>query len=389
MNWAARQGALGEALAACRPLWHAQPFCEVRPAWSAIHPALTAELLALDDAAAEHFNGDGAAARGLVARHVPQVAVFDDLLALAPPPPAPAPEPGRFWDWEIPGRKRSQIVAFAGAARPSGRPLLDWCAGKGHLGRLLALHWQVPATSLDRDATLCAEGEALARRSGATQRFVTADALQAEDRLGPDQHVVALHACGDLHRHALVAGAERGVAAFDLAPCCYHRGVLAHYRPLAATSGLALTRDDLRLAVTETVTASARLARQRDRAMAWKLGFDAWRRSIEGDAYRPFRSLPASWLRLPFAECCAHLSRREGLPAPGDGDAAACEAAGWRRQREVLRLSILRHAFRRALEVWLVGDLAVALEEKGYRVAVHEFCPRAVTPRNLLLSARR
>ncbi|MBK8917672.1 MAG: hypothetical protein IPM73_06365 [Betaproteobacteria bacterium] len=77
-----------------------------------------------------------------------------------------------------------------------------------------------------------------------------------------------------------------------------------------------------------------------------------------------------------------------GPPAPGAGDAAACEAAGWRRQREVLRLSILRHALRRALEIWLVGDLAAALEEKGYRVAVHEFCLRAVTPRNLLLSAR-
>ena len=233
MNWALRQGTLGEALAACRPLWHAQPFREIRPAWSEAHPALAAELLALDDGAAEHLNGDGAAARSLVARHLPQVAAFDALLTLVSAPPAPAPDPGRFWDWEIPGRKRSQIVAFAAAARHSGRPLLDWCGGKGHLGRLLALHWQVPATSLDRDATLCAEGEALARRSGATQRFVTADALQAEDRLGPDQHVVALHACGDLHRHALRVGSDKGVAAFDLAPCCYHRGVLAHYRPLA------------------------------------------------------------------------------------------------------------------------------------------------------------
>ena len=54
-----------------------------------------------------------------------------------------------------------------------------------------------------------------------------------------------------------------------------------------------------------------------------------------------------------------------------------------------MRLSVVRHAFRRALEVWLVLDLAVHLESRGYRVDVGQFCERALTPRNLLISARR
>ncbi len=388
MTLAERQRALGGLLAACRDLWHPQPFREPRPAWCGRLPALAAQLLALDDATAEHLNSDGEAGLRLVAAAVPDLHALAALVQLPVAEGEPAGDPGRRWDWEIPGRKRQQVEAFAAASRQSGLPLLDWCGGKGHLGRLLALAWQVPATSLDVDAVLCEDGRALARRSGAEQAFLAADALAADHVLLPERHLVALHACGDLHRHAVVVGAARGVRALDVAPCCYYRGVADRYRPLASAD-LGLSRDDLRLAVTETVTASPRLRRQRDRAMAWKLGFDAWRREMQGDAYRPFKPVKEAWLRAPFGEFCRAMAEREGLPAPTATVADDFEVAGWRRQREVLRLSILRHAFRRGLEVWLAGDLALHLEEAGYRVALQTFCPRHLTPRNLLLSARR
>lgn len=389
MTWAERQRRLDGVLTEFRPWWQPQPFRDPRPAWVEAAPALAADLLALDDDSAEDLNRDGDAALAYVGRHLPEAAAVAALAEVAPAPRAPLPDPGRFWDWAIPGRKRTQITAFAAAARRSGRPLVDWCGGKGHLGRLLALHWQLPATCLELDGNLCAEGEALARRAGVDQRFVAADALRSADFLRAGEHVVALHACGNLHRHALVAGIEQGVAAFDIAPCCYHRGVVKTYRPLSTASSLLLSYDDLRLAVTETVTASPRLTRERDRGMAWKLGFDAWRRHVAGDAYRPFKSVPAAWLRLSFGDCCRRLAEREGLPSPGPVDTAALEAMGWRRRGEVIRLSIVRHAFRRPLEIWLAGDLACHLESRGYEVALRTFCARETTPRNLLLSARR
>ena len=37
------------------------------------------------------------------------------------------------------GRKSKHLSRVP---RHSGQPLIDWCGGKGHLGRLLALHWQ-------------------------------------------------------------------------------------------------------------------------------------------------------------------------------------------------------------------------------------------------------
>ena len=55
----------------------------------------------------------------------------------------------------------------------------------------------------------------------------------------------------------------------------------------------------------------------------------------------------------------------------------------------MLRLSLVRLAFRRALEVWLLRDMAQHLEGHGYRISVAPFCTPELTPRNLMLSARR
>jgi hypothetical protein len=267
--------------------------------------------------------------------------------------------------------------------------VLDWCGGKGHLGRLLARQWQVPVRTLEIDAQLCRAGEHLARRAAVNQEFVATDVLMATGQTAPGRHAVALHACGELHRQLIRRGAEDGIARFDVAPCCYHLGLGAAYRPLSSVSSLPLTRDDVRLAVTETVTAGLRERRLRDRAIAFKLGFAAWRHHLDAADYRSFKPVPESWMRGSFAEFMAPMCRREGLQPPAGADLERFERAGVRRQHEVMRLSIVRHAFRRVLEVWLAGDLAVYLEERGYVTELGVFCARDLTPRNLLISARR
>lgn len=389
MRLAARQQQLDALLPVFQPLWHAQPFREARPDWCQRWPALAAELLALDDDAAAALNGDSRAALLVLARHVPEVAALGPLLELPSRPAQPAGSAGERWAWEIPGRKRAQIEAFAAAARPGGEPVLDWCGGKGHLGRLLAHLWQLPVRTLDIDAALCRSGEQLAQRLGVAQEFVAADALATDLRLAAGRHAVALHACGELHRRLIRHGAEQGVARLDVAPCCYHLHLQGEYRPLAAASSLCLTPDDVRLAVTETVTAGARERRQRDRAMASKLAFAAWRQQLTGEAYRNFKPVPEAWMRGSFADFMAQMCRREGLEPPVGADLERCAQRGAERQREVLRLSTVRHAFRRALELWLAGDLAVSLEERGYAAELGVFCARELTPRNLLISARR
>jgi hypothetical protein len=386
---AAHRRQLDTALLAWRQLWHPQPFREARPAWCEQWPALTAALLALSDADAAHLNDDAPAALRWLAAYLPEV---DGLLPLIDIPVAentPPSVPGERWAWEIPGRKRAQIEAFASAVQPGGAGVIDWCGGKGHLGRLLGLAWQQPVHTLEIDAALCADGEQLAGRIGLDHRFIERDALAVADWPRPGQQAVALHACGNLHRRLVEHGAGAGVARFDVAPCCYYRGVDTHYQPLSAGGQLQLSRDDTRLAVTETVTASPRLTRQRDHGIAWKLAFTAWREQVGGVAYKTFKPVPAPWLRGSFADFLANMAVREGLPAPDQRHLDAIEAAGWQRLREVLRLSIPRHAFRRALELWLVLDLADYLGERGYEPSLSTFCDRQLTPRNLLLTARR
>lgn len=368
-----------------RDFWHPQPFRELQPAWCTRWPALENTLLALADDEVERLNDDGGAARSLLAAHGLEMNCDEPLLTMSQ---SAEVTPAKFvghWAWGIPGRKRSQIEAFVAAAEATSAPVLEWCAGKGHLGRLCAGTWDVPVLSLEIDPVLCADGGELARRAGVAQKFIVADVLNCFVPQG--SHAIALHACGELHR-TLLRQAE-GCVALDVVPCCYHHGVDAVYEPMSSIGELRLERDDLRLAVTETVTASRRQAVDRDREMAWKLAFDVVRRQENGDAYTCFKPVPQDWLRGSFESFCRSLAQREGLSLAETTNFSELERQGWQRQRAVMRYSIIRHAFRRPLEIWLLLDMAVFLEEQGWQVTLSSFCPRQLTPRNLLISARK
>jgi hypothetical protein len=382
--------ALRDTLAAHAALWRPAPFHEPRPPWCARHPGLVTRLLALDDATVEHLAGDNHALIDLASRHFPALSPLHRLIALpqAEPGACAADEAGLAW--RVPGRKLAAVEAFCGAAGDIEQPILEWCAGKGHLGRLLARRWRQPVLSLERDATLCAEGEALARRAGVGQRFEAIDVLStAAHRHLPGRHVVALHACGDLHLALLHAAVAAGSPALELAPCCYYRIASRRYQPLNPDAGLALSRDELHLAVTETVAAGARERRLRDRDSAWKLAFLELRAEAGGDRTGTFGPVPAAWYAAGFGQWLRRLAAREAVPLAGEPDFAGLEARGWERLRAVRRLELLRLAFRRPLEIWLALDRALFLERHGYQVALREFCPRRLTPRNLLITARR
>jgi hypothetical protein len=53
------------------------------------------------------------------------------------------------------------------------------------------------------------------------------------------------------------------------------------------------------------------------------------------------------------------------------------------------RLQLVNHGFLRALEMWLVLDLAVYLQEGDCELALTQFCSRELSPRNLRLLAKR
>jgi hypothetical protein len=235
----------------------------------------------------------------------------------------------------------------------------------------------------------------LARRENVAIRFHCVDVLQAAaaSLLRREHDVVALHACGELHLQLLRNCAERQPRLLMLAPCCYQLIPDECYRPLsrqARADDLRLTTTDLHTAVRDSVTSPRRVREQRKTLQAWRLGFDGWRRTIQnGDSYLPTPSLPLSILNEGFESFFRIQAAHAGMTIPATLDYAACEAAGWQRLRDATALDLPRIAFRRPLELWLVLDRALYLQEHGYDVEIGTFCERALTPRNIMIRARR
>lgn len=349
----------------------------------------------------------------------------------------------------IPGKKWKQIESFAAAIPrrrvPAGA--VDWCSGKGYLsGRLIARRVASSSTCLELDPALCESGRRLASSSGAPIAFAQFDVLGAsplppEVAGGAESCHVALHACGTLHRRMLTAAVAASARQIVCAPCCYHkhppRGAALSSRvqllsAAASRSRLAPSHDDLKLACTGSVAASRRDQRLRDREMTWRLAFAArHRRALQRvprtakHGSTPERP-PVDWQaasRLPsvplrvlscgssaedggslegFEAFCRWGATVESASAPAregllealqstytEREAVRCLEIGASRARRLARLELVRYAFQRPLEQWLLLDQCLYLEENGYAVQLRQFCEVSVSPRNLLVLGER
>ncbi|AMR64864.1 methyltransferase [Aquipseudomonas alcaligenes] len=387
--------ALDDFLVSHQSLWRPKPFTSPVLPWEAEHAELAAWLRrrSLAQADAEHNQPAELPAPApfpALARRAAELSALGQL-----PRRELGPLPERL-SVDVPGRKWQQISAFAERLQFQRQPAhwLDWCSGKGHLGRLLAQGGQ-HLTCLEYDPQLVEAGQRLSERLQLAASHLHQDVLadDAGQRLTAEHSPVALHACGDLHVRLLRLASAAGCAQLAVAPCCYNRIAAEHYQPLSAparASTLQLSLDDLRLPLAETVTAGQRMRRQRDLSMARRLAFDLLQRQLRGvDDYLPTPSLPTSWLDKDFASYCRDLADLRGVTVSGPVDWPALEDAGWQRLAQVRNLELVRGLFRRPLELWLLLDRALFLEEQGYRVRLGTFCAHELTPRNLLLLAER
>jgi hypothetical protein len=376
-------------------LWKPRPFTHLRLPWEASYPELALWLRerSLEDAENSHNQPCLLEAPEPFAS---LAALSLELGAVGELPADDLEAAGHRLNVDVPGRKWQQIEAFSSRLKFADTPThwLDWCSGKGHLGRRLLQTGQ-RLTCLEHDPALVASGQALSQRHHLHALHVEQDVLAADaaSLINADHTPVALHACGDLHVRLIQLASAAGCKQLAIAPCCYNRISLSEYRPIssvACRSDLRLSLDDLALPMSETVTAGARVRRQRDTSMARRLAFDLLQRQLRGvDQYLPTPSLPSAWLDKPFADYCHHLAALKELSTIGPQDWSALEIAGWQRLADVRNLELLRGLFRRPLELWLVLDRALFLAEQGYVVRLGTFCETPLTPRNFLLLAER
>jgi len=391
----ARFEALDTFLREHQLLWRPRPFTQLNMPWEAQHPELSQWLRqrSLHDAEASHNHPqrlDAPAPFAELAATSLALSALERLPIHAMPSAAPRLQV------DVPGRKWQQIEAFAQSLSFKHTPThwLDWCAGKGHLGRRLVTAEQ-QLTCLEYDPALVEAGQALSQRHHLNAQHRQQDVLadEARHQLQPNMTAVALHACGDLHVRLLQLASDTGCAQLAVSPCCYNRINSAHYQALstaARASSLVLSLEDLSLPMSETVTAGNRVRRQRDESMARRLGFDLLQRQLrQRDEYLSTPSLPSTWLNKTFAQYCEDLAALKNISTTGAEDWTALEAAGWQRLAQVRNLELVRGLFRRPLEMWLVLDRALYLQERGYEVQVGEFCDSHLTPRNILMIAQR
>jgi|GEM_PF-1346701 len=344
------------------------------------------------------------------------------------PEVAIAPDPLPFWlSQDIGGRKWQQILQFVAQLPPLPERVIEWCAGKGHLGMALAAMANQPDSghataatgqgarmtavkpvvaptstqvlSVEWQASLCQQGQARAAQYQLSQQFVTVDVL-AESLPASlvsqptTPRLLALHACGDLHRRALQLARQQQWPA-TIVPCCYHLQAGSAYQPLsqqAQQTRLQLSRADLKLAVQGQHTGGQRILRLRQREVWWRLAYQLWRSHELGDAtYQPLNSIPKQWLSGEFSAFVEYAAAQQGLRNVelSSRDAEHYLQLSWPRYIDVQQLERVKHWFQPVLELWLILDRAFYMAEDPSvsQVQVLAFCQAALTPRRYMLQS--
>lgn len=387
--------ALTESLRFLESFWRESSFYCFNMQWREDFPKLNDALFFMDDATFRNMDQSPEVLALFLSQHIPgydnvirltEVAALNHRVTINP-----------RLQVDVPGRKWSQIESFIGALPvvPStkNKTVVDWCSGKSYLGRAVANYWGSKLHAVECQQALCESGRALASPWVESVQFSQKDVLKDHHDFLPSDFVVALHACGDLHRSLLRQWRQSNAAHLVLAPCCYHQWFKGNYVPLseiAQKNDLVLTRNQVRLAVQEMVTSSSRVRSQVALLGQWRMAFDLVQRDIRGvDEYLSTVSLPFSSVKKGAEFVIRTLAECKSITIPPDFDFQPYLIRAEQRYAEFQRLQLVAHGFRRALELWLVLDLVLFLEEGGCEVELASFCPRDITPRNLRICATR
>ena len=297
----------------------------------------------------------------------------------------------------IKGRKWQQITQFAQMIIEQDKTdtqYLEWCSGKGHLGRLVAKLSNNPVTSIEWQKSLCEQGITLAEKHNVKQVFVNADAFtQGGSLLKPQQHAFALHACGDLHIELLKQGVKAETNNLTIVPCCYHLTQSDCYQPISETarsSLLSLSKYDLRLPLQHSIVANNKHNELRNQEVHWRLSFDALQRELfANESYLPLPTIKQSQLNGTFENFVTWACSAKSLTLNTNVDLSKFLEIGKQRQQVAKQIDLVRHLFRYTLEMWLTYDRAMFLQEQGYQVSLKTFCDMTMTPRNIAIVAKR
>lgn len=374
-----------------RSWWQFRPFHYAHNRWQYSHPGLYQQFEALSETELHELERDQ---NQRVHWLKPWMKGLSRVSSLCQLPMVPLEEQpySPHWQRDIPGRKWQQIRQFSPHV-PTEVPLVEWCAGKGHLGRYLSLSQQQNVRSLEWQSSLCEAGTVLASQHHAQQTFHVLDVFsqQTAEHLDPSQHAVAMHACCDLHQELVQQVTKLRLKGLSLSPCCYHLCRHDEYQPMsqqAQEHNLYLSRDDLSMCLRQTVTAGQKERQQRQQELLWRLAFDSYQRQLRNtEQYMPLPTLPKALLKGQFSEFILWCCERKQLQASVDISLEECLIQAEKRVRHNREMELIQHCFQRPIEIWLALDKVVFLQQQGYEAGLEVFCDYQLTPRNLIIKA--
>lgn len=389
---------LDHFLLSYQSLWRFEPFhaCSNDASlWLDEYPDLSLWLDGLSRSDIEMFKSDDKALLEAVAHFIPETCIASQLTQLSEATQSLLIL-DRNLEVGVPGRKLAQIKSMSAAAlsEHKGEEWLEWCAGKGFLGRILSQQSKEKVTSFEWQQSLCDSGTAAANQQALNMQFIQGDAFStdASQVFNCKQHAVALHACGDLHVRLLELATQNQLPAITFSPCCYHLIRSDEYQAmsiLAKQSSLKLTQSELRIPLQETVTGGERVKRHRQLEMTYRLGLNHMLvNELHQTEYCPIPSIKKSQLSEGFEAFCKWAIDAKNFDIPKvdfDHYMRVGETLFWKMEK----LSLVQQIFRRPLELWLAYDKALYLEEKGYDVSIKTFCNKQVSPRNILVHAQK
>ncbi|MDG3087655.1 methyltransferase [Vibrio hannami] len=389
---------LDSLLTQCQNYWRIEPFQlsskDTLP-WNDSNNELVEWLEKLSPEQVVAYKADTKSLIHAISLFLPFISELEELIKL-PEEKINELQLERGLDTGIPGRKLTQIVSMGTCSLQHhvGDEWLEWCSGKGYLGRILAAKSGEKVTSLEWQNELCISGQQEADTRHLPMEFVQGDAFSPEVELlfKPNQHAVALHACGDLHVQLIRRATEHHLKGITISPCCYHLIRDDLYQPLsepAKQSTLKFSKSELRIPLQETVTGGERVKKHRELEMSYRLGLDLLLTLETGSKeYVSIPSVKKSELANGFEYFCRWAAEKKGLCLPEVDLEFWCQK-GIERFWKMEKISLVQQVFRRPLEIWLALDRALYLEEKGYKVSVSTFCEKSVTPRNILIHGGR
>jgi hypothetical protein len=379
-----------------RALWSTKPFEGIPPKWATTFPELSHWLMTLDDQQYSHYAGNIDDLNHALSAFIPAIADLQKISKLNSFSTTVNNSQYAYINKGVAGRKWQQICDFSAVfdhtINPIETPIVEWCAGKSHLGRLLNLTTKQAVTALEIDSVICQSGQQLAQRDKACVNHINCNVIDhGEDHIDNHHTVVALHACGDLHTHLLKIAGSIKPSTLAIAPCCYQ--LTKHQQKtwlsdIGQQSRLQLCREDLKIALMDTVIATKRNIKIRNKFNEWRLGFDEIQRmSVESNSYLPVPSLPEKLLKGSFKEFCQHVAKIKKIDIKEPINYQYFEQLGIERYKKTQRYSLVRYIFRRPLEVLLNLDYCLFLQQHNYSVQLGEFSDYQTTPRNIMLLA--